>query len=165
MKNYKLPVLGFSLVLLMVSCKKEDVRQPSTQDASKNISKGLQWNSLSDWSNLQTESVTTYFAKFSDTTITADVASAGLVLVFKKNENSIGSLPFQETDGKTYWYYQVSKNAIRINIDNSNGENLNQQSFSYFVITPQKLSALEANGKTRYDLLQLSYEQAITLLK
>ena len=152
-------------MLLMVSCRKEDVRQTSAQNASQNISKGLQWSSLSDWSNVKTESVTTYFSKFSDSAVTADVASAGLVLVFKKNENSIESLPFQEKDGKTFWYYQVSKNAIRINSDDSNGENLDRQSFSYIIITPQKLSALEANGKTRSDLLQLSYEQAVALLK
>ena len=165
MKNYKPLLLGFIIVSFIASCKKEDVRQTNLQNASESISKGSQWTSLSDWSNLKTQNSTTYFSTFSDSTITADVASTGLVLIFKKNENDIQSLPFQEKDGKAYWYYQVSKNKIRINSDNSNGESLNRQSFSYFVITPEKLSVLEANGKTKSDLLQLSYEQAVDILK
>jgi hypothetical protein len=165
MKNYKPLLLAFIVVSVIASCKKEDVRQTTLQNVSESISKGSQWTSLSDWSNLKTENSTTYFSTFSDSSITPDVASTGLVLIFKKIENNIQSLPFQEKDSKTYWYYQVSKGKIRINSDNSNGENLNRQSFSYFVITPEKLSVLEANGKTKSDLLQLSYEQAVAILK
>src|SRR6187399_2372215 len=115
MKNYKPLLLAFIIVSFIASCKKEDVRQTNLQNASESISKGSQWTSLSDWSNLKTENSTTYFSTFSDSTITADVASTALVLIFKKNENDIQSLPFQEKASKAYWYYQVSKNRIRIN--------------------------------------------------
>ena len=165
MKNYKLPILGFAFMLLIVSCKKEDVQSTNTTSSSSNVSKASQWNSLSNWSTSKADNTTTYFSSLSDSAITFDVANAGLVLVYKKSGNSIQALPFQEPGNSIYWYYQVSKGSVRINSDNNNGQNLSAQSFVYFVITPQKLSTLQASGKTKLDLLQLSYDQANALLK
>jgi hypothetical protein len=161
MKSYKLTILGFGLMLLIASCKKEDVK--ANVPAASSVESDSKWNSIANWSSSKTDNVTTYFSKVSDSSITANVANAGLVLVFKKSGNTIQSLPVQEQD--VYWYYQVSKGSLRINSENNSGQNLNQQSFSYFVITPQQLSTLEASGKTRFDLLDLSYDQAAALLK
>jgi hypothetical protein len=165
MKNYKLPLLGLSLVVLIASCKKEDVQAKNPDKNLSAVSNTIQWRSLSDWSGLKAEDVTTYFSKISDSAITSSVVNSGFVLVFKKNGSDIKSLPFQEQNSNTYWYYQVSNGALRINSENNVGQNLITQSFSYFVIPPDKLSALEASGKTKMDLLQLSFEEAKTLLK
>jgi hypothetical protein len=165
MKNYKLPFLGFALVLLIASCRKEDIQAKNTANNLSAISNTAQWRSLSNWSSSKNEEITTYFSKVSDSSITSNVVNAGFVLVFKKNGSDIQSLPFQEKSSKTYWYYQVSGGSLRINSDNNAGQNLNAQSFAYFVISPEKLSALEASGKTKLDLLQLSFEQAEALLK
>jgi hypothetical protein len=164
MKNHKFAFLGFGLMLLIASCRKEDIHAKNEPDNLSAVS-NTAWKSLGNWSSSTTEDVTTYFSKVSDSVITGNVVSAGFVLVFKKTGSDIQSLPFQEKDSKAYWYYQVSKESIQINCINNAGQNLNGQSFSYFIITPEKLSALEANGKTRLDLLQLSYEQAVVLLK
>jgi hypothetical protein len=162
MKKYKVSLVGFALMLMVASCKKEDVQVKNTP-ASTTASPASQWKSLTNWSTSTSDNQTNYSSKLSDSTITGSVATGGLVLVFKKSGSTIESLPFQETESKTYWYYQVSKGTVQVN--SNNNENLDQQSFSYFVITPEKLSGLEASGKTRLDLLQLSYEQAVALLK
>jgi hypothetical protein len=162
MKKYKVSLVGFALMLMVASCKKEDVQVKNTP-ASTTAAPASQWKSLTNWSTSTSDNQTNYSSKLADSTITGSVATGGLVLVFKKSGSTIQSLPFQETESKTYWYYQVSKGTVQVN--SNNNENLDQQSFSYFVITPEKLSGLEASGKTRLDLLQLSYEQAVALLK
>jgi hypothetical protein len=162
MKKYKVSLVGFALMLMVASCKKEDV-QVKNSTASTTASPASQWKSLTNWSTSTSDNQTNYSSKLSDSTITGGVATGGLVLVFKKSGSTIQSLPFQETESKTYWYYQVSKGTVQVN--SNNNQNLNEQSFSYFVVTPEKLSSLEASGKTRLDLLQLSYEQAVALLK
>ena len=101
----------------------------------------------------------------SDSSVTADIVSNGLVLVYKKSGNDIESLPFQDRSSKVYWYYQVSKGSIRISGNNAASQNVSGQSFSYFVLTPEKIAALQSNGKTKLDLMQLSYDQAAALLK
>jgi len=166
MKHYKLPLLGFALVLLIASCRKEDVRQTNEVDSiTSGTATKAQWNSFGTWENSKAENVTTYYSKVADSSITTDVVNAGMVLVYKKSGNEIQSLPFQEKGSKTYWYYQASKGSVRINSDNNDGQNLSAQSFTYYIVTPQQLSNLEANGKTKFDLLQMSFEQAASLLK
>jgi hypothetical protein len=157
--------MGMALMLLIASCKKEDVRQTTTDNVSSGSALKAQWNSLSNWQNSKNENVTTYFSRLTDSSITKDVVNAGIVLVYKKTGNDIQSLPLQEKDNKTYWYYQVANGSIRINSDNNDGQNLGTQTFSYFVVTPEQLSKLEASGKTKLDLLQLSYDQASSLIK
>ena len=163
MKNNQVSLFGFALMLLIASCKKEDVQVKNT--AASTVSSTSQWKSLTNWSNSGSDNQATVSSKISDSTITSNVAAGGLVLVFKKSGTDVQSLPFQQDNSKTFWYYQVSKGSVQINVDDNSADNLNSQSFSYFVITPEKLSSLEANGKTRLDLLQLTYEQAAALLK
>lgn len=169
MKNYKLPLLGIALVLLITSCKKEDVRPVNTTGSSALIASktgASGWNSLSSWSTSKSDNATTYFTSLTDTTITADVARSGLVLVFKKSGTTVQSLPFQDQATNTYWYYQVSKDAVRINGDNSeSGRNYSGQVFSYFVFSAQQIADLGAKGKTKFDLMQLNYDQVLALFK
>lgn len=167
MKNYKLPLVGFALVLFVSSCKKEDVRQANTPNSPSSSSVSGAWNSLNNWSTIKAnDSATTYFSQITDTAISAAVAKSGLVLVFKKDGEAIQSLPLLDKSTGTYWYYQVSKGALRIdgNIAGSQG-NFNGQSFSYFVLSPEQISNLEGKGKTKFDLMQSTYAQAVALFK
>ena len=165
MKNFKFTVLGLGIILMVASCRKNDIAAENNVAPAAATAPTAQFKALPSWSSSQAENTRTYFSKVSDSTITTDVAKSGLVLVYKKEGSSVQSLPFQEKDGKTYWYYQVANGSIRINSDNNSGQSLAQQSFAYFVITPGKLASLEASGKSRFELLDLSYEQAAALLK
>jgi hypothetical protein len=167
MKNYKVPVMGFVLVLLITSCRKEDVQQNSSKTTSATDIKGS-WSSFSNWSTVKAnDSSNTYFSEILDTAINAAVAKSGLVLVYKKEGSTIKSLPFEDKFNGTYWYYQISKGVLRVD-GTDNGptqKNFNGQAFSYFVFTPERISALQQQGKSKFDLLQLSYDQAVQLSK
>lgn len=162
MKKSTLAILGLGIILLIASCKKEDVQTNTSTNTVSASASTSQWKSLG-WTNSTSANTTTYFSKISDSSITSNVVSGGLVLVFKKNGSAIQSLPVQ--DNNTYWYYQVSNGSVRVNGDNGSEENVKAQLFSYFVITPEKLSSLQAQGKSKIDLMQLSYDQAVALLK
>lgn len=165
MKKNTFVILSLGVTLLIASCKKEDVpANRSANQTSVSVSTTSQWRALS-WSSSKDENITTYSSKISDSSINNNIASSGLVLVFKKDNAGVESLPFQEKSSNAYWYYQVANGSVRINSDSKSEQNLSGQSFSYFIITPEKLSALEAQGKTKVDLMQLSYEQAVALLK
>ena len=166
MKNYNLTLVGFALVLLISSCKKEDVQQNASK-TSLTDTKGS-WNSLTNWSTEKADDSTTiHFSQVADSSISATVANSGLVLVFKKNGNTIQSLPFEDKSTGTFWYYQISKGALRIDAsDNGSSEsNFNGQSFSYVIFTPEQISALDVKGKTKFDLMQLSYNEVLELSK
>lgn len=169
MKNYRLPLAGFAIVLLIASCKKQDVQLNSasktTAISSVGATKTSGWNSLTNWSSAKNGNTTTYFSTISDTAITADVAKSGLVLVYTKNGSAVQSLPFQDKSTNTNWYYQVSKGSVRINGDNNASQNFSGQNFSYLVLTSQQLSSLQEKGKTKLDLMQMPYDQIQPLLK
>lgn len=167
MKNYKFSLLGFAIVLLVASCKKEDVQQNSPKAAPATIAKGS-WNSLTNWSTTKTDdSTTTYFSPILDSSINTAITNSGLVLVFRKTGNNIQSLPFKDNSTSTYWYYQISNGLLRIdaNSNSANQLNFNGQTFSYFVFTSEKISFLKEQGKAETDLMQLTYDQALELSK
>lgn len=168
MKNLHLPLLGLAIVLLVASCRKEDVQKPeiSKTNSATSVAKVSGWISLNNWSSSANDNSTTYFSKVSDTAISADVVNTGLVLAFAKTGTQIQTLPFEDETTKTYWYYQVSNGSLRINGDNSNAnQNFNGKNIIYFVLTSQQLADLESKGKSKFDLMQLTYDQASALLK
>jgi hypothetical protein len=162
MKNYKLSFVGFVLVVLIASCRKEDIKHP---DTSKITSKQKgSWNALTNWSTVKVDdSTTTYYSQISDSAINT---TSGLVLVYKKEGSSIQALPFQDKSTGMYWYYQISKGVLTIDgLSSVKQQDFSGQAFSYFVLTPEQISALEAKGKTKLDPMQLTYEQALELSK
>src|SRR5215203_5096481 len=170
MNKHKLPVVGFSLLLLITSCKKTDVQHdsnsPTPVSASISSSSSPDWKSITNWSSYKTEKFTTFNTKIEDSTITNAVAASGLVLAFTKNGNNINVLPFQEKGtNDSYWYYQVSKGAISISCDAyGSSQPLTATALKYFVFSPEQLNDLEAKGHSKITLLQLSYEEIVTLL-
>jgi hypothetical protein len=166
MKNYKLPLMGFAFVLLITSCRKEDFQENSSTTTSATTTTGS-WKSLANWSTARVnDSTTTLFSLISDTAISEAVANSGLVLLFKKNGSRIQSLPFEDKSTGTYWYYQISKGLLRIDRNNSttSAKNFDGQTFTYFVFNPEQISTLAAKGKTKLDLMQLTYNQALELV-
>lgn len=183
MKNMKLPILGLSLILLVASCKKDDFKEESTSDASTSVAANdatsLSWKPATNWEKADQGTFSVHYFTIADSSITADVADNGLVLVFKKAGNNINSLPFEETkasDAKetastatspNYWYHQVAEGNLLISYDvyNTPANADNANSFQYFVITPEKLNSLQTDGYTAEKLMGLSYAEAAKLLK
>ena len=186
MKNVKLPILGLSLLLLVASCKKDDFKEDSATDTTASSSAltdadGLSWKSASQWETTNQETFSVHYFTITDSSITADVADNGMVLVFKKAGNSINALPFEEaksgTEGSTsgaeattnanYWYHQVAEGSLLISYDVYSASKTpdNANSFQYFVITPEKLQNLQNDGYDSEKLLNLNYTEAATLLK
>ncbi len=170
MNKHKLPVLGFSLLLLITSCKKNDVQHEdtmtnSTAIAAPAITKASEWKSFSNWTSSKEEKFTSHSSKVTDSSITNAVATSGLVLAFSKAGNTIQALPFQEKGANdSYWYYQISKDAITLSCDNYNGTApVNTTEFKYFVFTPEQLKNLETKGYSKLQLLQLTYEEVAAL--
>lgn len=173
MNKHKLSVLGFSLLLLITSCKKNDVQHENTTTNSTAIATSAtpaaptasEWRSFTNWTSSKEEKFTSHSSKVIDSTITNAVATSGLVLAFSKAGSTIQALPFQEKGANdSYWYYQISKDAITLSCDNYNGTApVNTTEFKYFVFTPQQLKDLEAKGYSKMKLLQLTYEEAVAL--
>lgn len=169
MKKNKLLVSCFALLMVITSCKKNDVLPPNAT-ASKNstVSNAAtsEWKALSNWATAKGTNVTTYSSKISDSSITDGVAKNGLVLAYFKNSSSTQSLPFQEKDKSSFAYYQISKGNLTFSVDNYSGStNLTTNSFAYFVFTPEKLKSLESAGYSKSKLMQMSYNDIANLPK
>jgi hypothetical protein len=171
MNKHKLPVLGFSLLLLIASCKKNDVQHETTLGnnpvaaAMAASAKASDWKTLSGWTSSKGDKFTTYSSKLADSSITSSVTSRGMVLAFVKNGSTINALPFQQKGSTdSYFYYQVSNSSVTVLCDNYSGtESLTTDAFKYFVFTPEKLKDLESQGYTKIKLMQLAYEDVAAL--
>lgn len=164
----KLIILGLGLATLATSCRKTDAVYDTAASTEKVAAPAkAEWTSVSGWSTNKQEKFTVYNGKIADQNITDAIASKGLVLAFKKNGISIQSLPFQEKGASdAYWYYQVSKGEISFACDNYSGEQqLQNNSFTYFILSAEKLADLEKKGYSQIQLMQLSYEDTRALLK
>ncbi len=169
MKNHKLSILGISMILLITSCKKNDVLQPQATKASASSQKiagsSVQWKPVSAWTTTKMENVSMFSTTIQDTAITAAVAGNGLILVYKKNSAVVNALPYQENGTNNAWYYQVSLNTITINCNSNSAQALgNGHSISYFIISADKIKELADKGHSKIELMQLSYENATALL-
>ncbi|HJW15818.1 MAG TPA: hypothetical protein VJ499_01780 [Flavisolibacter sp.] len=171
MNKHKLPVLGLSLILLITSCKKNDVQHENTLGnspvaaAMAASAKASDWKTLSSWASAKGDKFTTYTSKITDSSITSSVTSRGMVLAFVKDGSTINALPFQKKGtNDSYYYYQVSNGSISLSCDNYSGTaNLSSEVFKYFVFTPEKLKDLESQGYTKIKLMQLAYEDVAAL--
>ena len=161
MNTRKFFILGLSAALLTASCRKQDLVQENTPAVAP-----ASWTSVSNWSSSTEENQKAYSSSISDKGITADVVENGLVLVYMKSGNAIESMPFHQSANNTYWYYQVSENSLQLNADVPSAGKLGEgQSFSYFIVTAERLKALEDKGLSQDELMSLTYEKAAALLQ
>lgn len=169
MKDVKMLVLGLGL-LVFASCKKNDItpagletETPAPAAAPANTARLSSWQSVNNWS---TDKSNGSAGIIKDAAITADVANEGLVLVFAKKGNIEQSLPYMQT-GDVFWSYQVEEGTIIISADGANDKvaiDANQQ-FQYVVLSKEQLDALDAKGQSRTNLINLSYQTAISLFQ
>jgi hypothetical protein len=175
MNKHKLLILGSSLMLLITSCRKNDVQHENNMTSNpaavvapttESVSKTSEWKTISNWASSKQEKFTTYTSKVEDANITSAVTAGGMVLAFAKNGNSIQALPFQEKGtNDAYWYYQVSNGAVTLSVDAYTGTpSVNAAGFRYIVLSPEQLKDLAANGHSKTELMQLSYENLVAVL-
>lgn len=169
MNKHDLSVLGLGLVLLISSCKKNDVQHNSTPvnpQTTTQVKTTPEWKALNNWTSRKNEKFTTLTSKVTDSTLSLEVARTGLVLAFAKFGNTIKALPFQEsTNGDAYWYYQVSKGVISFSVDNYTAKAANDGTFKYFIFSAAQLKDLEAKGITKLNLMQLPYQEVQALFR
>lgn len=174
MNKHKLSILGFALLVLMASCKKMDTPfQPAqaattTAAATAAPQASTTWAAIGSWNATKAEKYTTYNSTIQDKGITADVIKSGLVLVYKKDGEAVHSLPYeQKGSADQYWYYQTSEGAITINVDAYGTAQTisNDATIRYFIVSEQQIKDFVATGKTKLDLLNLSYDAAAELFK
>lgn len=169
MKNTTYALLCMGL-LFFASCKKNDLdKETNPETAIENIatpasqpSKISAWNTISNWDENTSNSSVLYNGTINNAALTTETLNDGLVLVFAKNANSFMSLPVQTSD--VYWYYQVSEGKIVITGKGANNSSKNLN-FSYVIISKSQLDALEIKGKSKSDLINLSFQQAQELFK
>jgi hypothetical protein len=166
MKNHHLPLLGIGLAIFAISCKKADVQNENkSKDQSalaSNTAVVSNWKTIDSWQTIAGKNSTTYQSKIEDASITDEVISNGLVLVYANNGKSIESLPFEQKNGaSTYsWYYQVSEGMINVSSQvRGTGSAAINQNIRYFVLTPQQLEDLQTKGTSRSELMDMSYQQ------
>lgn len=172
MKNLKAPLIAAAVVLSVISCKKNDVK-PNAENSAVNATQNsqsilnvqsLSWKSVADWQVANQQSFKVFYASVADTSITADVVSSGLVLVYKKNsDGTIVRLPFEEKVGgqvSNYWYYQVSEGKVLISCDNyTNSSNAGKDNFQVVVVNKDQINSLSNKGYANSKLMELDYNQ------
>ena len=162
-------VLGLSAVLFASSCKKNDTESTVAQASAASAVKSSEWKPISNWSAQAQENYTVFSSNLQDSTISSSVASQGLVLAYKKNGTAVSALPYEEKagSGSYFWYYQVAQGGISIMADAYGGAKAPASGlgFKYFVLSADKLSQLESQGKSKAELMKLSYDEASALLK
>jgi hypothetical protein len=168
MNKHKFLILGMTLALFAASCRKNDVEGNKKTAAEAAAVQTTEWRSAADWSSSKEEKYTSYSTTLQDKSITSDVVENGIVLVYAKYGNEVFSLPHQVKGAvDAFWHYQVSENTISIDVDvySDNATIDNKQTFSYFILSADKIKSLESNGHTVSDLITLTYENAQNLLK
>jgi hypothetical protein len=169
MNKQTLSILALSLTLFVSSCRKLDVQAPEVAATAAAVpTAAAKWSSVTNWSASKQTDFTLHYGKIQDSTITASVASKGLVLVYQKTSGAVNSLPFEQTGASTKaWYYQVSEGTIMISCDayGTDQKLANDESYAYFVLSQDKVKELTAQGFNTAELMNLSYEKASSLIK
>lgn len=161
-------ILGLAVVTFFTACRKTDlpaneVTEPQTLAAE--VKPTDNWKSVTSWSSNASGNATNFSSRIEDDRLSSDVVNNGLVLVFMNQEGKVVSLPFTEEATKTNWHYQVSGNVLQINGEATGTTEISTEQISYFVISPEKIKALEAEGTSKIDLMSFTYEKAAAVLK
>jgi hypothetical protein len=172
MNKRQLSAFTFGILLLAASCRKTDkLHQPASTSnevakAAASAPAASTWQAA-QWNSNKQDKFTTYNTQIKDSSITTAVIKSGLVLVYINDGSAIASLPHQQKGSNdAFWYHQLSKNTLQINVDVYAGQvNPAASQVRYFVISSERLAALQTEGKTKQSLMSLTYEDATTLLK
>lgn len=128
-----------------------------------------EWQSTTSWNEVTLPSHTVFYSDL-PSEITDVNSEKGFITVFTSGieGNSPRALPFEENVNgqKYYWYYLVKKNSVMIAVDayNSKTNPAINSRFQTLVFSGSALSEIENKGKTKEDLLHLSYDNLGRLL-
>lgn len=166
MNKHKLTITAFAFItLLATACKKNDPKYQAPEQPTTKATAPSPWKSVNNWSDSKQNGFTVYNGKIEDGSITPEVISKGLVLVYKSKGGSVLTLPSEDSENN-YWYYQISKGAVTITSDVYGADQtLDQNStFQYFILTKDRLAKLEAKGYSKSKLMSLSHADASQLI-
>ncbi|MBA2746755.1 MAG: hypothetical protein H0U44_11055 [Flavisolibacter sp.] len=160
-------LIGILMTVIFTSCRKNDLQSNEmSQEQQVRLKPEDSWKTAASWNANPNENASGFDAQFEDAQLQPGVLQNGLVLVFMKKGIKVVSLPYTEKgENKIYWHYQVSENKIQINADAASIEGINQSQFKYFVLSEEKIKALEHAGHSKIDLMLLNYDKAVGLLK
>jgi hypothetical protein len=169
MNKHKILAAVFGAAIVFTACKKTDVQREAAQNQVSATTTAAQWKPLNNWTSQSQEKYTVYSNTVEDKNISSAIASKGLVLAYKKTSSSVVALPTDEkgSNGSYFWYYQISDGAIVFSADAYGTAKTPgaDQSFAYFIVSPEKLNELQEKGYSKAELMKLSYENAAALLK
>ena len=172
MINVRVPLAASLLLLLIFSCRKNDLKNSSLENKSNVIAKHADgvnesdWQKGSEWAGVEQPQYSIYYTNIKADAITADAAEKGMIRVFKidnsgKSTESV-ALPFEETKGsqKFYWYYQVTEGNIMISVDiyGSKENPADKSLFKYVVLSNEVVDGFEKKGTSKSDLMRMSYD-------
>jgi hypothetical protein len=166
MLKHKFLFLALGASLAFTACKKTDAAYEATQshEAKAPEAAAASFKPVADWKSSQQDKFRIQYGSVQDSAITADIVSNGLVLVYAKDGNNIQSLPFQSQQSDVFWYYQIAEGSVLVSCDVYGSAQASAPDVRYFIFSKQKLSELEKNGRSKADLVNLSYDEAKALV-
>lgn len=168
MKKYIAGICAIS-ILALTSCSKENTEVPETPMEETISGEGVtvsSWNTVGQWDENEEEQDGNVSTQFSAAEVSDAVLQDGLVLVYARSGNTVQLLPFTDKQN-TQWYYQATQGGIflmGLNGEESKTET-DRPAFSYVVLSQEKILQLESLGKRKVDLMNMSYEALVELLK
>lgn len=157
-------LLALGATLTFTACKKTDAAyEPSAAPQAEATTTATAWKAAGEWKTSQQEQFKIQYAILEDKAITADVAAKGLVLVYAKDASGVQSLPYQSSQSDVFWYYQVAEGSVLVSCDVYGSAKASAPEFTYFIFSEEKIADLEKSGKSKGDLMNLSFGQAAAL--
>lgn len=159
-------LLALGAMLTFTACKKTDAAYEASaapQAETTATTTATAWKAAGEWKTSQQEQFRIQYAILEDKAITAEVAAKGLVLVYAKDASGIQSLPYQSSQSDVFWYYQVAEGSVLVSCDVYGSAKASAPEFTYFIFSEEKMNELEKSGKSKGELMNLSFEQAAAL--
>lgn len=169
MKKNKFSALTLALVVLCAGCQKDIHEDALAAETNTVGTTTIPPPVLSAWTTVDKQAknageVPVSYNNIEDTAISTDVLENGLVLVFAKMSGATRQLPFIAENAE--WYYEISAGSISITSKAADKQAAaDSQSVQYIVFSSTQLSELSNNGISKDQLINLSYEKAVSLFK
>ncbi|MGV3767110.1 MAG: hypothetical protein ACO1NW_13345 [Chitinophagaceae bacterium] len=168
MKKYIAGICAISM-LAFTSCSKENNEVPETVTGETISGEGVTvsaWNTVGKWDENEEEQDGNVSTQFSVAEVSDSILQDGLVLVYARSGNSVQLLPFTDRNN-TQWYYQAAAGGIFLmGLNAEEGKtSTDTPSFSYVVLSREKILQMESLGKRKLDLMNMSYDALVNLLR
>lgn len=166
-KSIRVASFAFLSVVALSACQKEQKESLLSMAGNTGQSVSSSWAPINNWASEPAADNKSFNGSIADSSITDEILSNGLVLLYAKNGTIIEALPSTHSaTGDIAWNYQVSQGMISVN-GKLNGQGVfnKEEPFSYFILSKDQIDALEKKDKNVNDLLNSSYDNLQTLLQ